>query len=260
MTAQPDAVEPTVNLLETELAVRYALHEAGADLGEPIDIKFGGQRPASVAVAGIVSSNDRKQQLLGALSGIPHVVAQLQTEEETLQHERRISVTRAEPRIVAARSPIEIELLAYFGDPSAVETFSRKAVALTEGLMSHAWALRHLSERYSALESKDDSALSLSSRQLLQIMRRDHYRTMFDAAAELTTLMSPILRSISDSPVESVAKLPLFDSTQQVQRLTLDLLSGSRSSDASGHTLPAKAAEDLLISLRGLESTLEDQR
>jgi anti-sigma factor RsiW len=258
---EPALTEPLVKSTETELAVRYALHGVGADLGEPIEIQTGGQ--GSVSVFGTVSSTERKRELLGALRGIPNVVPQLRTEEEAAPPELPAPVTRAEPLIVTVRSPIERELLEYFSDPAAVETFSKRAIAVTGDLMARAWALRHLSDRYGAAGSHDElalsPALSPTSRQMLETMRRDHYRAMSDATSELTALLQPVLHSIIQATPEPTTKLPLFDSAQEVQRLTLEILSGSGSPDANQSSEPAKAAQDLLVALRGLEATLEEQ-
>ena len=261
---KPAATPPIVNPLETELAVRYALHEIGADLGEPIDIQTRAQGPASVSVVGIVPSAERKQQLLAVLQGIPHVAAQFQTEEEAAAQELHAPVTRVEPRIVTTHSPIDKELLESLGGPEAVQNFSNQAIAVTEDLMAHAWALRHLAERYSAPGSNGELELSPSSRRMLQAMEGDHRRAMRGQLSELTTLLRPVLQSMVEeaaleSPPESTAALSPFSGAEKVQHLALELLSGAGSPDPTGQILPAKSAQELLAALRGLENSLEDQ-
>jgi DNA-directed RNA polymerase specialized sigma24 family protein len=258
--APPAGVQqPTANSMEIEMAVRYALHGIGADLGEPIEIQTDTPGPASVSVVGIVASPGRKQELLAVLGGMPHVTARLQTEQEAAQAlpEQPSQVREAKPLVVAAHSPIEKELLNYCGDPLAVESFSQHAVVVTKDLMAHAWALRHLSERYATAESPGGLALSPSSRRMLQAMRRDHFRAMSAATSELATLLRPVLQSIVEDPPESSTRQPLFENAQKVQRLTLELLSGSGPVDTN-ETEPAGAARDLLAALRGLEITLEE--
>ena len=266
-SSQPVAPQNTGNPLETELAVRYALHGIGADLGEPIDIQTDAHGLGLVSVVGIVSSLERKRELLLALRDLPQVTTQLQTEEEAAQRQPHAPVTRAEPKVVVTRSPIEQELLAHFGHPGAVETFSKRAAALTEDLMAHAWALRHLSERYSIRGTKGELTFSASSRQLLQTMRRDHLRAMSSASSELENLLGPVLQSIAEDAAatspEFSSDVSPFDGAQRAQRLTLALLSGasdSAGSDSSRNVFPAKqSARDLLGALRGLEITLEKQ-
>jgi hypothetical protein len=198
------------------------------------------------------------------LKSLPHVTTQLQTEEEAASQKLRAPVTRAEPKIVAAHSPIEKELLEYFRSPVAVEKFSNRTIGVTEDLMARAWALRHLEERYSSPGPNGESTLSLSSRQLLQTMQSDHRRAMRQELSELTTLLRPVLEPMvegttPESASESVGGLSLFATAQEVQRLTIELLSGAGSPDATGHNPPTKAVRDLLNALRGLEITLENQ-
>ena len=248
------------DLAEAELRARVALHEISADLGEPIEVQSGTQGAGSVSVVGIVPSAERKQELLAALRGIPHVTAQLETEQEAARRKLNAPVTRAEPEIVTVHSPIEKELLQYFGDPLAVENFSKHALAVTEDLMVHASALRRLSERYPAPGAEGELALSPSSRQMLQKMRRDHYHAMSGTTSELTTSLRPVLQSIVAAPPEPTERLSLVASAQEVQRLTLELLSVSGTPDVNESSEPAKAAQALLAALRGLEIALEEQR
>jgi hypothetical protein len=259
-----EAVESFVNVAETELLVRYALHKAGADLGEPIDIHILAQRQPPVSVVGIVPSPQRKQELLAALSGISHVSAQLQTEDEAA----RVMLPRparpeggAEPKIVPTTSPIEKELVEYFGSPAAVDEFSQHVLSVTERLMAHAWALHHLSVRYGDETSPFQPELSRSSRQLLEAMRRDHYRAMSDATMELSNMLVPVLHSVVQGDPESESDLstPLFSTAQEIERLTLKLLSGAESSDTNDTSEPSKAAQDLLVALHQLATTLGEQ-
>ena len=243
--------------LETELAVRYALHGLGADLGEPIEIHSGGPTAELISVVGVVSSAQRKQELFAFLKRIPGVAARLRTEEEAAPRKLPTRVMRAEPLIVTAHSPIEAELLNYFGDPLAVESFSKRAIALTRDLTAHAWALRHLSERYGAPRVAGELALSPASLQLLETMRRDHCWAMSDATSELTASLRPVLSSIVKASPKATTRLSLFDGAQQVQRLTMELAFGSRSPNGDEMSDPAKAAQDLLDALQGLEITLE---
>jgi hypothetical protein len=210
-------------------------------------------------VSGTVSSAERKHELLAALKGIGHVVAKLETEEESAPRELPPPVTHAEPLIVTTHSPIEQQLLAYFGDPAATEAFSKRAISLTGDLMAHAWALRHLSDRYGDAGSKDEAALSASSRQLLDTMRRDHYRAMSGTTSELINLLGPVLQTIVQPVLEPARRLPLFAGSQVVQRLTLQVLSGAGSPGTNDTDDPAQEARELLVVLRRLQITLEEQ-
>jgi hypothetical protein len=166
---------------------------------------------------------------------------------------------KAEPTLVSDHSPIEKELLAHFGDPSAVERFSARATTIADDLVAHAWALRRLSERYGTPASTGQAALTPSSFQLLQTMRRDHLKAISDATSELSTLLQPVLTSIAEPASVSVPKQPLFVTAEEVQSLTADLLSGAGSADSSETNDPHKIAGNLLAALHSLETTLKEQ-
>src|SRR6202790_3955101 len=85
----PPPSSPTdAELAESEPQARVAIHAEGADLGEQIELDrdLPASRPSSsgrsVVVRGIVSTLERKNSLLAALLGIPHVQLRLQTVEE----------------------------------------------------------------------------------------------------------------------------------------------------------------------------------
>ncbi len=248
---------PLAELADAEVEARHALHRVGADLGEPIDVQIATQEPAGVSVKGFVSSAQRKQELLAVLQGIPHVTVELQSEEE-IDSQPLAARTRAESKIIAPPSPIEKQLLRYFGEPAAVEDFSKHAVTAVEALMAHAWALHHLSERYPGLDSGGELRLSPSSRQLLEAIVHDHRRAMLERTNELTELLRPVLLSITDAPPESVSEVSLFVNAQTAERLTLQLVSGSGSVGSSDDV--QRDAGDLLIALHSLQIELEKER
>ena len=100
----PTSPSPSLDeLADSEVAARYALHLAGADLGEPIEIQVEDQQqPAAVTIHGLVQSDERKQELLAALAKIPHVTPRLQTEEEAARQ-----ATPAEADPAAVRCTVE---------------------------------------------------------------------------------------------------------------------------------------------------------
>jgi hypothetical protein len=253
--AEPEA---RVSLFETELAVRYALHEIGADLDDALDIQSDAQHQ-SVLVTGIVPTPERRQEIVAALADIPHVSTPIRTEEEVSNQALRPPVTRLEPKIRAVHLPIEKELQEYFHDAAAVENFSRQAAGLTKTLMAHAWAIRRLAERYPAAGPHGESMLGPSGHQLLQTMRRDHRRAMSETTEELRVLVRPVLQPIAGPSPEPIRSPALFDCAEVVQRLTLRVVYGAEQQNTDVNSPPEKAAQELLAVLRGLE-ILEEQQ
>jgi hypothetical protein len=238
-----------------ELQARYTLHQLAADLGEPIEVNIDRRNPATVTVSGIVSTAERKHELVAALDTIPHVSVRLQTEALAAANlAGRLSAAsgRTETPAASRRSPIDDELRARFADPNAFEAFRQSASTITELLTAHAWALRHLSERY---ESADD--LSLQSHKLLQAMQADHLRAMRDEASALDALLRPALNPIASAFDEPFPEQSIFVQTEMVRRLTLGILSGDNPPGEGQNDDPHQFAGKLLHALRGLRAELD---
>jgi RNA polymerase sigma factor (sigma-70 family) len=249
-------------LNKTELEVRYLLHKAGADLGDPIDLRINNENSPPVSVVGIVQSESQKQELTAQLRQIPHVGIRLQTEEEAAQITLRNqpeTVKRAEPELVSEHSPIEKQLLNHFGDPSAVESFSSHATTTADNLVAHAWAIRRLADRYGPPGSAKEQALDPISLHLLQTIRRDHLRAMADATAELSALLGPVLTSIAEPYETPASERPPLEIAEEVRSLTVGLLSGTEATEPTENENPRQAAETLLAALHRLTAILKEQ-
>jgi RNA polymerase sigma factor (sigma-70 family) len=247
---------------KTELEVFYLLHKAGADLGGAVEVRSNEESSAPVTVTGIVQSDAHKQQLVAQLRQIPHVSIRLQTEEEAAQialRNRPRMVRRAEPALVSEHSPIEEQLRDHFGDPSAVENFSSRATTIADGLVAHAWAIRHLSDRYGPPGSAKEQALDPISLQLLQTMRQDHLKAMAEATSQLSALLDPVLNSIAAPSEGSASERPLLTIAEQVRSQTARLLSGTEDAHATESENPSDTAESLLAALHRLTTMLQEQ-
>ena len=249
-------------LNKTELEVRYLLHQAGADLGDPIDVRINNEVSPPVSVVGIARSEAQKQELIAQMRQIPHVGVRLQTEEEAtravLRDQSKI-VKRAEPELVSAHSPIEEQLRDHFGDSSAVESFSSHAAAIADDLVANAWAIRRLSERYGPLGAAGEQALDPLSLQLLQTIRRDHLNAMEHATSELSTLLAPVLTSIAEPSEAPAPERSPLETAEEVRSLTVGLLSGTEATQATANDNPREAAKALLSALHRLEAMLKEQ-
>ena len=249
-------------LNKTELEVSYLLHKAGADLGGAVEVRVNEENSSPVSVVGIVQSELQKQQLVAGLRQIPHVGIRLQTEEEAAQitlRNRPRMVKRAEPSLVSEHSPIETQLRDHFGDSSAVENFSSHATTIADSLVAHAWAIRHLSDRYGPPGSAKEQALDAISLQLLQTIRQDHLKAMADETSELSALLEPVLTSIAEPSETSAPDRPLLAIAEQVRSQTARLLSGTEDTRATENENPHDTAETLLAALHRLATMLKEQ-
>ena len=242
------APAPTAPDIETvEVDCRYALHQIGADAGDPIEIR---QRKtdgrAELVVSGVVPSPNRRAEIERALAGLPAVTLDVKTEDEISLEALPPARDSSAVRVTSARSPIEKQLLAYFGKPAAVEQFKRDAMSADERFMTHVWALRRLAIRYPS------PPLNPGSRRKLEEIRADHQRMLRDALAGAIALVEPLLVAVAGPPDSAAASGTVFERAQRIEQLTIALLSGAGPAGASAQERPDAAARELLGDLRSL--------
>jgi hypothetical protein len=266
----PPVLGPSpIELADDEMAARYALHRVGADLGDQIEIQLINSDPArsappnTVVVRGVVDSKERRDQLLSAVGEVPNTKTDVHTPDEiTLSPSDAAPL--AEPKItqteiLSSRSPVEKQLLDHCGSKENAEVFTRRAFAITESLTAEAWALKHLDDRY---PGADRPQLSASSRQLLEQMLRDHDEALRRDAAELATLLKPLLQPIAsansvskvdsgDASMGSTPVVSVLEASRQIEAQTIELLSGSVAEKED-------EPQDIAIRARGLLRLIEN--
>jgi hypothetical protein len=226
--APPPSSPTDAELAESELQARVAIHAEGADLGEQIELdrdlrvarRSSSER--SVIVRGIVSTLERKNSLLAALQGIPHVQLRLQTVEEAATQQNAVApdktvviedqVTqealvlksqaaseRVEPRpnepsadAFKGRRELEQQLEERYPKAEDRLAFINRVVELVQDASAQAWALRRLRDHYAP---ETVAQLSRGSRQTLELLIRDHVlelRQNVDEARDMVaTIVSP---------------------------------------------------------------------
>jgi hypothetical protein len=235
-------------LAEAELQARLAIHDEKADLGEQIELVRTpsrlGQR--SVLVQGIISTVERKDDLVAALRGIPHVDLRLQTVEEAqLQQNQSAAdklqlaapeiakdvpagdfraadgsddVTRLERSAVATagRPALQQQLEELFPIAENRAAFVNETLELLQDAMAQAWALRRLGNRYTPDMVTE---LRSGSQQTLELLIRDHVSTLRQDVDEVRNRVSPFL---SPTPVKSVPLTSMPDAHLSPEGATSD--------------------------------------
>jgi len=233
VTPQPPVLSDS-ELAEAELRARVAIHSEKADLGEQVevdrDIPRFGQR--SVVVRGIVSTPERKDDLLAVLRGIPHVDLRLQTVEEAQSQQNHVADDKFEglvppiqedaatpefrvaggnvvatgsetpAPVMAGRPALQQQLEELFPISEDRAAFVNETVELVQDAMAQAWALRRLGNRYTP-----DMVMELSSgsQQTLELLIRDHVSVLRQDVDGVRNKVSPLL---SPPPVAAVP--PMF--------------------------------------------------
>ena len=187
----PAVRPPAVNLDALEVEVRLALHQKGADLGEDITVRPTGD--SRLMVAGVIDTAARHKELVTALSSLPRTTIALRSAEEATT----TGVTLALPASQAGTTrPALLEewLERSFATPAAREAFVASALRVRRGIVSRAFALAALAERYTEPAM---GKLAPAARSGVLRMVHDHQRVLESGVGELIKHLRPLLRETS---------------------------------------------------------------
>jgi hypothetical protein len=131
---------------------------------------------------------------------------------------------------------------------------------LSEPMMSRAYALKRLAERFPA---ESESGLDAEDRQLLRNLRHEHTDGLRRQAAEIDRVLRPALAAVSGPARPEPAGIPftgawqqateeLFQSARRVEKM-LAVLFGAAAGEATDGALPSQ----LLSNLAQLGARLE---
>lgn len=201
--------------IHRELQVFSALHEIGADLGEPVEMNPDGSR---LIVTGTGLTNAQKQQLRAALQDI--VGIEIRFEDATPS--TRAGATPGE-RATSATAPLQQRLQTLLGSRETVEDFTNRALDASDAMMARAHALRALDK---AFPPAVESGLASGDRELLDKLRRDHAIAFAAKVHELRAVLDPVLSNFR-APTPSAPTGSLFSAAQNLDQLLNRALAGS---------------------------------
>jgi hypothetical protein len=235
--APPPPPAPTPEQLqEAELRARMALHAAGADLGDQIDVKQ--SERSGVLVQGIANSLERKIEIESELSGVENVREQLVTPQEEPSAAAGTYGTPDERALLVDDRPmLDAALREKFPDADRRRQFVDATLGASQSAMAHVWALRRLAERYTP---EQIAKLTPASRQILELLIRDHIESIREDVETESGLLNGVIPAAGGDPQPGAMENPgldwraaaenLFSSLEKVQHDTSILLAGSGSS------------------------------
>src|ERR1700733_14863409 len=188
------AFEPTVDLNETELELRYAMFANKWDMGED---RLIARTPSGVTVSGTASSGDRAASMQSILSGLPNVQISIAA---PAAGDRPAASNRYAPgkSAPASSTPLLKDALdGAFTSPEQRREFVDRCVAVSDTELSHAWALKKLVDRYS---EADERLLKTESQNKLRKMLRTHLQHLAHANAGLDPLIELLPGSRAQKP------------------------------------------------------------
>ena len=196
---QPPAPAASADL---EVEILRLLSQAGADLGEQVNLTRG--RDGLLRIEGIVETDQRKSELMRALAPVlnnPAVKFEVTT---TAEATNRNSASPSSGQIIIQgvaptgySIPVDAELRRYFSGrglsddqvEANIRQFANRTVNRSLQALQHAWALKHLAERFS---SDQLSELSPEARAKWVAMVNAHAAALQNETAALRRELGPV--------------------------------------------------------------------
>lgn len=191
----PPAVN-AVNMDDLEMSVRYNLHQAGADLGDNIEVAPGASGQVLVKAWGV--SLQRKEQLTDLLGNRPGI---------KLEFQPPVAGRQGPPRVITAipqsnSQQQDDRLVTFFGGADAQENFTRGVLRASTDVLAHLYALQQLAVRW---PPGQDSNLSAAGKTQLAGIVRDHARAVQMAASELKSQVDFLLKGFGQEVPSDVS-------------------------------------------------------
>jgi hypothetical protein len=217
--------------ISEELRVIAALHEIGADLGDPLEVNLVDGR---VLVSGVGVPAARQREIRRALEDIPHVTVQF-SEASVGGVAASDAGVDSEP---ASRSNMQSRLEQQFGGRAEFERASGQLLEIADSAMARVYALRSLAQRF-----PDGTTMPAADATRLRDLARHHVSVLSTHVNDLHRALAPVLvslggRSAQGRPATARAWQPatedLFRASRRMELLLSSLL-GASPDAAAGH-------------------------
>jgi hypothetical protein len=240
-----------------ELQVVSALHQLGADLGDPLEIsREGGQ----VLVSGVGIAPQRQQQIHALLDRLPHVVVRFDDPAfpagATPVQSEPASRDAAGPEKSTYPARIEERL----GGRPQFERFSSSVLDWTDSAMTRAYALRRLAQQFSPTAEDEMTA---EDRGTLHKLGREHLAAFAKDAQRVANTVKPVLTGMGPGAAQIEAR----SESANWQSASEDLLTSARRAEtllavvlgvAPAESDSANAPAQLLIALAQVSTRAEE--
>ncbi len=202
---QPQAHEPAVSkphrsLLAVEVEVIQALHQAAADLGEPIEVVVAGDE---VVVKATALEPTRAEEIRAAITDIPGARFELNQPRTVAPESAPGSVVKPRPIIFAAR-----------------EDFANAVVDMSEAILARAHAWNKLEERFAAVP------LAAPELQTIHAIQATHLAVLRRDAAKLRTTLATVF---PEPDLPAPAPRPLIRAAREFDELISAGFAGAQS-------------------------------
>jgi hypothetical protein len=172
-----------------ELQVVAALHDVGADLGDPVEVSRSG---SEVLVSGVGIAPSRQQEIKNAIGSRPRVVVRFSDSPPAAGPDQPI-VANPAPAAGDIRQ-LQARLAEQLGGRANLEQLATQVLDSSESLMARGYALRRLAEQFPVAAEQE---LSITDRRLLRRLRAEHAAALRQQASEIDRELQPILSAVN---------------------------------------------------------------
>jgi hypothetical protein len=166
-----------------ELQAVAALHEVGADLGDPLEIA---NRDGRIRVTGSGISPERQRQIRDALGSLAHVDVRFADAAPPARTEGQAPAGSG----VAVVPQVDSRLQDKLGGRAQSERFSTQLLDQSDAAMARAYALRRLAQEFSPAA---EAEMGAPDRRLLRSLAREHLAAMAAGFQGIDGAVSPLL-------------------------------------------------------------------
>jgi hypothetical protein len=258
----PDRAEPPSEPLHPagvaeELQVVAALHQVGADLGDPVEIA---RESGQILVSGTGIPPQHQKQIHEALDSMPGVVVRF-SEPGGVPSGPGAPPEAPAPRESAgsAPPPFQARLEEWLGGRLQYERFSSQLLDGSDAVMSRAYALRRLAQQF---PPDVERQLSAGDRRELRELGREHVAALAKQSGEMDAALSRVLAALGGTAapgeihLESAAWQPaseeLLSAARRVETVLAVLLGMAPADNPADHT-----PSQLLAALAQLRASQE---
>jgi hypothetical protein len=239
----PNNVAPIAHAatIGDELHVWSALHEVGADLGDPLEVS---RNAGEVLVSGVGIAPERQQEIQLALNSLPNVVVRF---SEAVPPGALPQAAQAQNPATGDNRQLRARIAEQVGGRANFDQLAAQILDQSDPMMSRAYALRRLVERFPI---PVEAQLGPPDLETLRRLRREHTSALRQQVLELERALKPALKSAggvgrgTSGPALSSDTLQgateeLFQSARRVERL-LAVMFGSAAGDTVEDQLPVQ--------------------
>jgi hypothetical protein len=230
-----------------ELQVVAALHDVGADLGDPVEVSRSG---SEVLVSGVGIPPGRQQEIKNALGSKAHVTVRFSDSAPLPAQEQPIPPTDS-PSTPGDVRELQSRLAEQLGGRANLDQLAAQLLDTSESLMARAYALRRLAEQFPFATERE---LGAADKQLLRRLRTEHSAGLRQQVTEIDRQLKPVLATVnvnsgitpdrSSSEPWQAATEDLFQTARRLDKL-LGVMFGAASNETPGGQLLAQLKTSL---------------